>query len=241
MKLLRTPSDKEIAKLMALISTSFKKIYKPTINNLRTSLNTRNKNIDNTLRSDRKSGYERQTRQYENQRTVNVAGNRDTISNQIVQQTVIQCYNCKGFWHTIREYKLAKRVKDYSNHKDKMLICKQEEVKVQLSAKLHDWILDSNEEPTDQELEAHYMYMAKIPEVIPAADEGTRPVFDKEPMEQVHTNDEYDVFVMENEHPEQPESINDSYVVKQCDSNTTPDSSNMSNNGGEADHDEQKF
>nr|GEX69082.1 hypothetical protein [Tanacetum cinerariifolium] len=35
-----TSKDKEIDKLMALISLSFKKIYKPTNNNLRTSLNT---------------------------------------------------------------------------------------------------------------------------------------------------------------------------------------------------------
>ncbi|GJW37776.1 hypothetical protein Tco_0060696 [Tanacetum coccineum] len=89
-------------------------------------------------------------------------------------------------------------------------LCKQEEARIQLSTKQHDWILDSDEEPIDHELEAHYMYMAKIQEVIPAANEGTRPVFDKEPLEQ-------------------------------CDSNTTPDSSDMSNNGGEADQDEQKF
>nr|GFD39013.1 hypothetical protein [Tanacetum cinerariifolium] len=36
--------DKEIDKLMALISLSFKKIYKPTNNNLRTSSNTSHAN-----------------------------------------------------------------------------------------------------------------------------------------------------------------------------------------------------
>nr|GEW60247.1 hypothetical protein [Tanacetum cinerariifolium] len=36
-----TSKDKEIDKLMALISLSFKKIYKPTNNNLRTSSNTK--------------------------------------------------------------------------------------------------------------------------------------------------------------------------------------------------------
>nr|GFB87425.1 hypothetical protein [Tanacetum cinerariifolium] len=51
-----TPRDKEIEKLMALISVSLKKIYKPTNNNLRTSSNTRNKNVDNTPRSDRRIG-----------------------------------------------------------------------------------------------------------------------------------------------------------------------------------------
>ncbi|GJY80548.1 hypothetical protein Tco_0493299 [Tanacetum coccineum] len=53
-----TPRDKEIAKLMALISTSFKKIYKPTNNNIITSSNTRSKNVDNTQRTERISGYE---------------------------------------------------------------------------------------------------------------------------------------------------------------------------------------
>ncbi|GKD15567.1 hypothetical protein Tco_1199974 [Tanacetum coccineum] len=45
--------DKEIDKLMALISLSFKKIYKPTNNNLRTSSNTSRANQDNTLRINR--------------------------------------------------------------------------------------------------------------------------------------------------------------------------------------------
>ncbi|GJU77893.1 hypothetical protein Tco_1274963 [Tanacetum coccineum] len=41
--------EKDIDKLMALISLSFKKIYKPTNNNLRTSSNTGRANQDNTL------------------------------------------------------------------------------------------------------------------------------------------------------------------------------------------------
>nr|GEX76713.1 hypothetical protein [Tanacetum cinerariifolium] len=64
---------------MALISTSFKKIYKPTNNNLKTSSNTRNKNVDNTSRTDKSTGYDRQTGKYENQRAVNVVGNKDTV------------------------------------------------------------------------------------------------------------------------------------------------------------------
>ncbi|GJT30006.1 hypothetical protein Tco_0910281 [Tanacetum coccineum] len=42
--------DKEMQKNLALIAKYFKKIYKPTNNNLRTSSNTRNKNVDTTLR-----------------------------------------------------------------------------------------------------------------------------------------------------------------------------------------------
>nr|GEX09876.1 hypothetical protein [Tanacetum cinerariifolium] len=53
-----TSKDKEIDKLMALISLSFKKIYKPTNNNLRTSSNTSRANQDNSLRINRSVGYE---------------------------------------------------------------------------------------------------------------------------------------------------------------------------------------
>ncbi|GKG15496.1 hypothetical protein Tco_0357819, partial [Tanacetum coccineum] len=42
--------EKKIDKLMALISLSFKKIYKPTNNNLRTSSNSSRANQDNSPR-----------------------------------------------------------------------------------------------------------------------------------------------------------------------------------------------
>nr|GEV17992.1 retrovirus-related Pol polyprotein from transposon TNT 1-94 [Tanacetum cinerariifolium] len=51
-----TSKDKEIDKLMALISLSFKKIHKPTNNNLRTSSNTSRANQDNSSRINRSTG-----------------------------------------------------------------------------------------------------------------------------------------------------------------------------------------
>ncbi|GKF66744.1 hypothetical protein Tco_0193261 [Tanacetum coccineum] len=48
-----------------------------------------------------------------------------------------------------------------------MLLCKQEEAGVQLNAEQADWKDDTNDESEDQELEAHYMYMAQIQEVTP--------------------------------------------------------------------------
>nr|GEY79780.1 hypothetical protein [Tanacetum cinerariifolium] len=49
--------DKDIDKLMALISLSFKKIYKPTNNNLQTSSNTSRANQDNFPRINRSTGH----------------------------------------------------------------------------------------------------------------------------------------------------------------------------------------
>ncbi|GJX81853.1 hypothetical protein Tco_0331334 [Tanacetum coccineum] len=60
-----------------------------------------------------------------------------------------------------------------------------------------------------------------------------RPTYDTDSLEQVE-NDDYNVFTLEKEHPEQPEYANDTYLVEQGDTNTTHDSSNMSNNRGEA-------
>ncbi|GJU09170.1 hypothetical protein Tco_1125600 [Tanacetum coccineum] len=167
--------EKEIDKLMALISLSFKKIYKPTNNNLRTSSNTSRANQDNSPRINRGTGYD-------NQRAVNVAGARENVG---------------------------------------------------------DWKYDTDDESDDQELEAHYMYMAQLQEVTPDQVDNSGPIFDDEPMHKVqNNNDNYNVFAMENEHPEQPESSNDIYLAEQGDTNITIASSDICYDRAQDDQDE---
>nr|GEZ56921.1 retrotransposon protein, putative, Ty3-gypsy subclass [Tanacetum cinerariifolium] len=62
--------DKDMQIFLALIAKYFKKIYKPTNNNLRTSLNSKNKNVDTTPRfkNDNQSG------QFRNKGTENFSG-----------------------------------------------------------------------------------------------------------------------------------------------------------------------
>ncbi|GJW13443.1 hypothetical protein Tco_0017576 [Tanacetum coccineum] len=64
-----------------------------------------------------------------------------------------------------------------------MLLCKQAEKGVPLQVEQADWLKDTDEEIDEQELEAHYNYMAKIQEV-PIADSGT----DTGPLEKVNSN-----------------------------------------------------
>ncbi|GJT28923.1 retrovirus-related pol polyprotein from transposon TNT 1-94 [Tanacetum coccineum] len=144
--------DKEMQKNLALIAKYFKKLYKPTNNNLRTSLNSRNKNVDTTPRQSAEKG-------------------------------------------------------------------------VPLQAEQSDWLADTDEEIDEQELEAHYSFMAKIQEV-PIADLGT----DTEPLEKVQYDARYNVFANERQHSEQPESISNTCVVAKVDSNVIPDSPDMCEN-----------
>nr|GFA26929.1 hypothetical protein [Tanacetum cinerariifolium] len=180
--------DKDMQKNLALIAKYFKKIYKPTNNNLRTSLNSRNKNMDTTLRM----GYSA---------------------------------NCKEFGHFAKECRKAKRVKDFTYYKEKMLLCKQAEQGVPLQVEQSDWLADMDEKIDEQELEAHYSYMAKIQEV-PTADSGT----DSKPLEQVQYDDGYNVFSNEIQHSEQSKSIRSTCVVDTNDSSVIFDSPDMCDN-----------
>nr|GEU53285.1 hypothetical protein [Tanacetum cinerariifolium] len=133
--------DKDMQNNLALIAKYFKKIYKPTNNNLRTSSNSRNKNVDTTPRykNDNQSG------QFRNQRTMNVAGARENVGSLVVQQSGIQCFNCKEFRHFAKECRKPKKVKDFAYHKEKMLLCKQAEQGVPLQAEQYDWLADTDE------------------------------------------------------------------------------------------------
>ncbi|GKA21278.1 retrovirus-related pol polyprotein from transposon TNT 1-94 [Tanacetum coccineum] len=66
---------------------------------------------------------------------------------------------------------------------------------------------------------------AGIQEVTLDAAKNSGPIFDVEPMHRYkNNNDNYNVFAIENEHREQPESINDIYLEEQGDTNITIDS-----------------
>nr|GEZ41294.1 integrase, catalytic region, zinc finger, CCHC-type, peptidase aspartic, catalytic [Tanacetum cinerariifolium] len=115
--------DKDTQKNLALIAKYFKKIYKPTNNNLRTSSNSKNKNVDKTpwFKNDSQFG------QFGNQRTMNFFGAREKVGSPVVQQSGIQYFNCREFGHFAKECRKLKRVKDSVYHKEKMLLCKQAE------------------------------------------------------------------------------------------------------------------
>nr|GEW88004.1 Gag-Pol polyprotein [Tanacetum cinerariifolium] len=109
----------------------------------------------------------------------------ETVGNQVVQESGIQCFNCKEFRHFAKECRKPKWEKVYTCHKEKMLLCKQAYKGVPLCSKQSDWIDDTDEELDEQELEALYNFMTKIQEAIPTK---SGPTFDAEPLEQVDQN-----------------------------------------------------
>nr|GEV51287.1 hypothetical protein [Tanacetum cinerariifolium] len=70
----------------------------------------------------------------------------EIVGSQVVQQTGIQCFNCKEFGLFAKECRKANRVKDSTYHKEKMLLWKQAEKGVPLQAEQSDWLADTDEE-----------------------------------------------------------------------------------------------
>nr|GFC65871.1 hypothetical protein [Tanacetum cinerariifolium] len=89
-----------------------------------------------------------------------------------------------------------------------------------------DWKDDTDDESDDQELEAHYMYMAKIQEVSPD-DVDFGPIFDTELEQKVQNDDHYDVFAIECQHHEQSESVHKTYLIEQDAHNVIIESMDM--------------
>ncbi|GJY19423.1 hypothetical protein Tco_0390914 [Tanacetum coccineum] len=86
-----------------------------------------------------------------------VQQNRDTVP-----------LSAREFGHYAKECRKPKHVKDYSYHKEKIMMCKQAEQGVPLQAEQADWIADMDKEIDEQEMEAHYSFMAKIQEDLKA-------------------------------------------------------------------------
>ncbi|GJR24157.1 hypothetical protein Tco_0972684 [Tanacetum coccineum] len=117
-----------------------------------------------------------------------------------------------------------------------MLMCKQAEKGVPLRVEQSDWLDDTDEEIDEQELEAHYSFMAKIQEVV-----TTESGSDAEPLKKVQPNADYNVFADERQHSEQPEFLNDTYVVEKDDSNYICDSLNMCDNDNQVDQNATEY
>ncbi|GJX88598.1 hypothetical protein Tco_0340612 [Tanacetum coccineum] len=68
-------------------------------------------------------------------------------------------------------------------------------------------------------------------------DADIRPVNDQVPSAEVHLTAQHNVLANEKQHTDQSEPSYDTYLLEKVDSNTTPDSTNMSHRGGEIDQD----
>ena len=62
-----------------------------------------------------------------------------------------------------------------------------------------------------------------------------RPVNDQVPFAEVHLTIQHNVPASERQHTDQSEPIYDTYLLEKVDSNTNPDSTNMSHKEGEID------
>nr|GEY76109.1 hypothetical protein [Tanacetum cinerariifolium] len=176
-----TSKDKEIDKLMALISLSFKKIYKPTNNNLRTSSNTSRANQDNSPNINRNAGYE-------NQRNGTVAGARETVGSTMVSPDAADSEPIFDDEPLQKDNSpRINRGAGYDNQRIGNVAGAKETVGTTVVQKSRIQCYNCKEyghvAREYQELEAHYMYMAQIKEVTPDTADNSRPIFDTDPLQ----------------------------------------------------------
>ncbi|GKA70318.1 hypothetical protein Tco_0776382 [Tanacetum coccineum] len=74
-----------------------------------------------------------------------------------------------------------------------------------------------------------------------AVDADIRPANDQVPFAEVQLTAQHNVLANEQQHTEQSEPIYDTYLLKKVDSNTTPDSTNISHRVGEIDQDAEQY
>ncbi|GJS55944.1 hypothetical protein Tco_0629306 [Tanacetum coccineum] len=72
-------------------------------------------------------------------------------------------------------------------------------------------------------------------------DADIKPANDQVPFAEVQLTTQHNVLANEQQHTEQSEPIYDTYLLKKVDSNTTPDSTNISHRGGEIDQDAEQY
>nr|GEZ05426.1 hypothetical protein [Tanacetum cinerariifolium] len=70
------------------------------------------------------------------------------------------------------------------------------------------------------------------------AADNSRPIFNTEPLQKVSNDDNYNVFAIESEHPEQSKSAHDTYSIEQDEHNVIIDSLDMSYDTKQIDHDD---
>ncbi|GJS58288.1 uncharacterized mitochondrial protein-like protein [Tanacetum coccineum] len=154
---------------------------------------------------------------------------------QTFKETIIQNMNSIEqciIERASHEQELKMTLKKLSERQLQIQQCKVQEVQSSVTSSGDETSsgIVSDEEIDKQKLEAHYSYMAKIQEVSPEESSST-----SQPLEQVQNHDENDVFANVRRHSEQPESINDTYVLEKDDSNVIPDSSNICTNDNQVD------
>nr|GEV91103.1 hypothetical protein [Tanacetum cinerariifolium] len=138
----------------------------------------------------------------------------------------VRCYNCRR-----------------NGHKEKMLFCEKQAVEVPLSAEEYDFLADIDEEEGDRDLNANFIFMTKLHEVISRTKAKNGPSYDTLALSevQIYIDFEYNVFAHLRTHLKQIESIYDTYVLEQNNSNIDLETPNMDLNEGEIDQNESIY
>ncbi|GJZ02497.1 hypothetical protein Tco_0520458 [Tanacetum coccineum] len=128
-------------------------------------------------------------------------------------------------------------------YKEAMLLAKKDESVIDMTKEEYEFILfASKTESEDQELEAPGIFMATINLALITQIDNDQPDGETEYtniLSEVQFNDliEHKFIMYKGQYLDQPDSINDPYMLNQDNSDIITASSNINHDGGKADHD----
>nr|GEW11444.1 hypothetical protein [Tanacetum cinerariifolium] len=163
-----------------------------------------------------------------------------------IYSTVDACPNACEMWKAIESLKQGESINvqdletnlnqcDVTNHQVNVqfllqlqpqwkgfvtLVKQSQELKTVSYHKLYD-ILKQHQN------EVNKIRAERLAQVIPYVVDNYGPIFDSEPLQKVSNNDNYNVFAIESEHPEQSISVHDTYPIEQDEHNMIIDSLDM--------------
>ncbi|GKB37692.1 hypothetical protein Tco_0882634, partial [Tanacetum coccineum] len=145
--------------------------------------------------------------------------------------------------HYAKDCKATTRAMYFNYFKRRMLLENKEESEILLNEKEYDFLAETDGGEVDQKINVNCIFIAKIQDIHEALSDikvDNGPSYDTNGLTKVKfiENVDYNMFAHERRHPEQLESIHDTYVMEHDDSDDLSASRDMDQSRGEDKYDD---
>ncbi|GJT51211.1 ribonuclease H-like domain-containing protein [Tanacetum coccineum] len=219
---------------LVLIAKAFKLNYStPTNNNLRISLNPRNRQIaqpgnQNRYNAAQNVGNQVVQNAVQNPGVQNVGNQNVLIVVPGITPPVLQVYNCRGLGHYARNCTVRPRRRDDAYLQTQLLIAQKEEAGIQLQAEEYYLMAVAGDIDEIKEVNANCILMANLQQGSTSGIQiGKAPIYDSDGSSKVlhsqncYDNDIFNMCTQKEQYTEVLEPISEPHQTQQNNSNVT--------------------